>query len=213
MAIVCKRELEIRHFVPLAYFEVVATAKVAGGQFQMRHAPQDRIVRREIAQDVVNAARTSRGRLPCASRISGKGHPSCMICRRCRSYAGRASAGRLARRSRWCRSSIDRAGQEDRHLSACRGALPAAEPDIGRAANRCRIAGGPVLRRRMSVPNPPIIRKGASGTFYDKGLEGASHHAVIPNVNTIDKLREVSPRLSPDIKNCSTSSRGPIWPP
>jgi DNA topoisomerase-3 len=47
---------------------------------------------------------------------------------------------------------------------------------------------------------PPVIRKGASGTFYDKGLEGASHHAVIPNVNTIDKLREVWPRLSSDEK-------------
>src|SRR6185369_4306400 len=32
LAIVCKRELEIRNFVPLAYFEVVATANVAGGQ-------------------------------------------------------------------------------------------------------------------------------------------------------------------------------------
>ncbi len=52
----------------------------------------------------------------------------------------------------------------------------------------------------IPVPNPPIIRKGASGTFYDKGLEGASHHAVIPNVNTIDKLREVWPRLSSDEK-------------
>ena len=31
LAIVCKRELEIRNFVPLAYFEVVATAKVPGG--------------------------------------------------------------------------------------------------------------------------------------------------------------------------------------
>src|SRR5256886_3574006 len=56
LAIVCTRELEIRTFVPVAYFEVVATATVAGGQFQMRHAPQDRMVRREIAQDVVNAA-------------------------------------------------------------------------------------------------------------------------------------------------------------
>jgi DNA topoisomerase-3 len=54
LAIVCKRELEIRNFVPLAYFEVVATANVAGGQFPMRHAPQERIVRREIAQNVVN---------------------------------------------------------------------------------------------------------------------------------------------------------------
>ena len=52
----------------------------------------------------------------------------------------------------------------------------------------------------IPVPEPPVIRKGASGTFYDKGLEGASHHAVIPNVNTIDKLREVWPHLSSDEK-------------
>lgn len=52
----------------------------------------------------------------------------------------------------------------------------------------------------IPVPTPPIIRKGASGTFHDKGLEGASHHAVIPNVNTVDSLREVWPRLSIDEK-------------
>jgi DNA topoisomerase-3 len=50
------------------------------------------------------------------------------------------------------------------------------------------------------VPEPPVIRRGASGAFYDKGLEGASHHAVIPNVNTMDNLREVWPRLSSDEK-------------
>jgi DNA topoisomerase III len=33
-----------------------------------------------------------------------------------------------------------------------------------------------------------------------RAYEGASHHAVIPNVNTIDKLREVWPRLSSDEK-------------
>src|SRR5215211_8993837 len=56
LAIVCKRELEIRNFVPIAYFEIVATAKVAGGQFQMRHAPQERILKREVAETVVAAA-------------------------------------------------------------------------------------------------------------------------------------------------------------
>src|SRR6266850_2586697 len=35
LAIVCRRELEIRDFVPIKYFEVVATAIVAGGRFQM----------------------------------------------------------------------------------------------------------------------------------------------------------------------------------
>src|SRR3989454_4132225 len=63
LAIVCKRELEIRNFVPLAYFEVVAAAKVAAGQFRMRHAPQDRIVRREIAAAVANAAQGFEGAL------------------------------------------------------------------------------------------------------------------------------------------------------
>jgi DNA topoisomerase-3 len=53
----------------------------------------------------------------------------------------------------------------------------------------------------IPVPEPPVIRRGASGAFYDKGLEGASHHAVIPNVNTIDKLAEVWPRLSSDERN------------
>ncbi len=50
----------------------------------------------------------------------------------------------------------------------------------------------------IPVPDPPIFRKGASGSFHGKGLEGASHHAVIPNVNTVDNL--VWPRLSIDEK-------------
>jgi DNA topoisomerase-3 len=52
----------------------------------------------------------------------------------------------------------------------------------------------------IPAPDPPIVRRGASGSFHDKGLEGASHHAIIPNVNTVDNLREVWPRLSIDEK-------------
>ena len=57
-------------FRPLAYFEIVVTGKVAGGQFQMRHAPQDRIVRREIAQEIADAARDFEGAL--AARVEDK---------------------------------------------------------------------------------------------------------------------------------------------
>src|SRR5271168_4713457 len=70
LAIACKRELEIRNFAPLAYFEIVATAKVVGGQFQMRHAPQDRIVRRENSQAVANAVEGFEGAL--AVRVEDK---------------------------------------------------------------------------------------------------------------------------------------------
>ena len=64
-----------------------------------------------------------------------------------------------------------------------------------------RIVAGLQVGRAFSaipVPEPPVIRRGASGPFHDKGLAGASHHAVIPNVNTVDTLREVWPRLSGD---------------
>ena len=50
----------------------------------------------------------------------------------------------------------------------------------------------------IPVPDPPLIRRGISGNFSDKGLAGASHHAVIPNANTIDTLKQVWPRLSAD---------------
>jgi DNA topoisomerase-3 len=53
---------------------------------------------------------------------------------------------------------------------------------------------------KIPVPEAPVIRKGVRGSFHDKGLEGASHHAIIPNVNTIDDLRAVWPRLSADEK-------------
>ena len=70
LAIVCRRELDWGNFVPIADFEVVATAKVAAGRFQMRHAPQNRIVRREIAQGIVNAAQRFEG--PLAVRVEDK---------------------------------------------------------------------------------------------------------------------------------------------
>ena len=100
LAIVCKRELEIRNFVPLAYFEVVATAKVAGGQFRMRHAPQNVLLSARLLRTSSRQLMGSRARSLYVSRISGKHHPSCMICRHYRSFAVRASAGRPARRLR-----------------------------------------------------------------------------------------------------------------
>src|ERR1700741_1335293 len=199
LAIVCKRELEIGNFVPLAYFEIVATATVAGGQFQMRHAPQDRIVQREIAQDVVKAAEGFEGAL--AVRVEDKRqlppklHDLPSLQRLCGSRFG------------WSASKTPQVAQE---LYDGQGkkiiTYPRAEVRYlpqSLISDVPRIIAGLRVGQSFSaipVPEPPVIRRGASGTFYDKGLEGASHQAVIPNVNTIDKLPEVWPRLSSDEK-------------
>jgi DNA topoisomerase III len=47
---------------------------------------------------------------------------------------------------------------------------------------------------------PPVIRRGKSGHFCDKALEGVSHHAVVPNVNVLDDLETRLARLSEDEK-------------
>ena len=199
LAIVCRRELEISDFVPLAYFEVVATAKVAAGQFQMRHAPQQRMVRREQAEDVAKAAEGFAG--PLAVRVEDKRqapprlHDLPSLQKLCGSRFGWTAGKTLevaqALYDGQGKKIITYPRAEVRYLPSN---LMADVPRIvaGLRAGQCFGA--------IPVPEPPVIRKGAGGTFHDKGLEGASHHAVIPNVNTIDKLPEVWPRLSADEK-------------
>src|SRR4030088_3246179 len=199
LAIVCKRELEIRHFVPLAYFEVVATAKVAGGQFQMRHAPQDRIVKREIAQDVVKAAECFAGTLAVRVEDKRQGPPKLHDLTSLQKLCGARFGWSASKTLEVAQQLYD--GQGKKIVTYPRAEVRYLPQSL--ISDVPRIIAG--LRGGQSfsatpVPEPPVIRRGASGTFYDKGLEGASHHAVIPNVNTIDKLREVWPRLSSDEK-------------
>ncbi|MGI9490554.1 MAG: DNA topoisomerase [Geminicoccaceae bacterium] len=199
LAIVCKRELEIRNFIPEAYFEIVATAKVAGGQFKMRHAPEKRLLKREIAQKVVDAAKDFAG--PLGVTIEDKRqrppklHDLPSLQKLCSSRFGWSAAKTLE----VAQELYD--GQGKKVITYPRAEvryLPESLiPDVPRI-----VAGLQVGQafEKIPVPDPPVVRKGRSGSFHDKGLEGASHHAVIPNVNKIDSLREVWPRLSTDEK-------------
>jgi len=74
LAIVCLRQLEIRNFRPEDYFEVVATATVANGSFEMRHAPaaKMRIKDRAHAETIAKAAPRYRG--PLGVSIDEKHH-------------------------------------------------------------------------------------------------------------------------------------------
>src|SRR5437588_3927179 len=195
LAIVCKRELEIRNFVPLAYFEVVATAKVARGQFQMRHAPQDRIVRREIAESVANAARDFEGALAVRLEDKRQGPPKLHDLPSLQKLCGSRFGWSASKTLEVAQELYD--GQGKKIITYPRAEVRYLPQSLISDVPRT-IAGLQVGQSfsAISVPGPPVIRRGASGTFYDKGLEGASHHAVIANVNTIDKLREVWPRLS-----------------
>src|ERR1035437_9790501 len=199
LAIVCKRELEIRNFVPLAYFEVVATAKVAGGQFQMRHAPQDRIVRRAIAQDVVQAAEGFEGALTVRVEDKRQGPPKLHDLPSLQKLCGSRFGWPAGKTLEVAQELYD--GQGKKIITYPRAEVRYLPQSL--ISDVPRIVAGLQVGQSFSaipVPEPPVIRRGASAIFYDKGLEGASHHAVIPNVNTINNLRKVWPRLSSDEK-------------
>jgi DNA topoisomerase III len=196
---VCKRELEIRNFVPIAYFEVVATAKVVGGQFQMRHAPQDRIVRREIAEAVANAAQGFEGALAVRVEDKRQGPPKLHDLPSLQKLCGSRFGWPASMTLEVAQELYD--GQGKKIITYPRAEVRYLPQSL--ITDVPRIVAGLRVGQSFSaipLPEPPVIRKGASGCFYDKGLEGASHHAIIPNVNMIDKLRDIWPRLSSDEK-------------
>ena len=197
LAIACRRELEIRDFVPVGYFEVVATAHAEGGEFKMRHAPKERIVERGRAKAVVEAAREFEG--PLGVRVEDKRqrpprlHDLPSLQKLCSSRFGWTALKTLE----VAQELYD--GEGKKILT-----YPRAEvrylPESA-AADVPKIVAGLRAGRAYAdipVPSPPTIRKGRNGAFHDKGLEGASHHAIVPNVNRIDDLRAVWPRLTAD---------------
>jgi DNA topoisomerase-3 len=197
LAIVCKRELEIRDFVPQAYFEVVATAHAGAGTLRMRHAPRERILQRADAEAIAAAAEGFSG--PLSVRVEDKRqgpprlHDLPSLQKLCASRFGWSAARTLE----VAQELYD--GQGKKVITYPRAEtryLPESLiPDVGRIVAGLRVGRA---FESIPVPVPPVIRRGASGSFHDKGLAGASHHAVIPNVNTVDGLREIWPRLSAD---------------
>lgn len=197
LAIVCKRELEIRSFVPQAYFEVVASAQTDSGSFKLRHAPKERILSRGDAETIAAAADGFSGPLKVQVEEKRQGPPRLhdlpSLQKLCSSRFGWSAARTLEVAQELYdghgKKVITYPRAETRYLPE------SLIPDAPRI-----VAGLRVGRSfgEIPVPDPPVIRRGPHGAFHDKGLAGASHHAVIPNVNTVEDLRDIWPRLASD---------------
>lgn len=200
LAIVCLRELEIRNFKPEDYFEVVATATVAEGSFQMRHAPapKDRIKDRAAAEAIARAADNHRGPLTVTIEEKRQAPPKLYDLPSLQKTCGQRWGWTADRTLAVAQELYDGEGKklitypraEARYLSENQ---IADAPAIVGALTRLRGFAHLDISR-------PVIRKGKSGHFCDKALEGVSHHAVIPNVNVLDDLESRLFRLSDDEK-------------
>ena len=147
LAIACKRELEIRDFVPCPYFEIVAAAHARAGAFRMRHAPKERILKRAAAEAVATSARDFEG--PLGVRVEDKGqrpprlHDLPSLQKLCSARFGWSASRTLE----VAQELYDGAGKKIITYTARRGALLAAERARGRAEDRRRAASREILRR------------------------------------------------------------------
>ena len=197
LAIVCKRELEIRNFVPQAYFEVIATAQVEAGQLRMRQRRRSGSSNAMTPQRSPRLPRASQG--PLAVRVEDKrqGPPRLHDLPSLQKLCGSRFGWSAARTLEVAQELYD--GQGKKVITYPRAETRYLPESL--IADVPRIVAGLQVGRAFSTFRCPIRRSsaaGASGPFHDKGLAGASHHAVIPNVNTVATLREVWPRLSGD---------------
>jgi DNA topoisomerase-3 len=200
LAVVCMRELEIRNFKPEDYFEIVATANVAGGAFLMRHAPpvKQRIKDRARAEAVSRAARDYQGPLGVSVENRRQGPPKL--------FDLPSLQKTCSQRWGWTADKTLSIAQElydgdGKKLIT----YPRAE---ARYLTENQIADVPAITGALTSLRgfahldlaKPVIRRGKSGHFSDRALEGVSHHAVVPNVNVMDDLERRLPRLSDDEK-------------
>lgn len=200
LAIVCLREIEIREFKVEDYFEIVATAKVEGGTFLMRHAPPGKARIRDRAVADAIAAATARHTGPLHVEVEHRRQPPPKL------YDLPSLQKTCSQRWGWTADKTLSVAQElydgdgkklitypraeARHLAENQ---IADVPTVVTAMLRLR--GFAHLRIE-----PPMIRRGKEGVFSDKALEGVSHHAIVPNVNVMDDLEKRVARLTEDEK-------------
>jgi DNA topoisomerase-3 len=200
LGIVCMRELEIRNFRPEDYFEVVAQANVTGGSFAMRHAPppKQRIKERARAEAIARAANGHHGPLSVEVEHRRQGPPKLFDLPSLQKTCGQRWGWTADKTLSIAQELYDGDGKklitypraEARYL----GENQIADvPTITAALTRLRGFA------HLDV-SKPVIRKGKSGHFCDRALEGVSHHAVVPNVNVLDDLEARLTRLSDDEK-------------
>jgi DNA topoisomerase-3 len=200
LAIVCLREIEIRDFRVEDYFEIVATAKVADGTFLMRHAPpaKARIRDRAVAEAIARAAAGHTGPLSVSVEHRRQAPPRLFDLPSLQKTCGQRWGWTAEKTLSIAQELYDGEGKklitypraEARHLAENQ---IADVPAIVAAMTRLRGFAHLQIGR-------PVIRRGKSGHFCDKVLEGMSHHAIVPNVNVMDDLEARIARLSDDEK-------------
>lgn len=194
LGIVCSREVAITEFKSVDYF--IPAVTVEGGDrrtvLRMRAGEDDRILDRSNAEALATAALGYSGPISVTTKGKSQKPP--------RLFSMSTLQVEASRRWKWGANKVADVLQAlysnyqvTTYPRSSEVSLPEAEIE-----NVQQMMEG-IQGIFGSVGYDPVIRK-VKGYFSDKDLKGASHFAVVPNINTVDKWNSCYERMSGDEK-------------
>ena len=180
MGIVCRREAEIGNFEARNYYDLHIDVSDGTDKLRLNWSPKedDRIFDPQDAETISRRINGWTGNVAVKKEQKKQAPPRLMDLP---TLQHRASAwGWSAKRTLDTAQALYETHKITTYPRAENKYLPEVE-----------IANAPVMLAALrSLPfgtvsyKEPVIRTGKNGIFSDKGLEGSSHHAIVPNVKT-----------------------------
>ena len=201
LAIICEREQAIANFRPTDYFEIRATATVEAGSFTMRHAPGEdkRILDRTIAERIARGIEGFQGPIKKTVKNQSQRPPRPYDITSLQKACGRAFGWSAERTLEIAQTLYD--GEGKQILSYPRTDIAYLPEDVATSAPQILTSLARLdTYATIEQPPTPVSRTGKNGTYWDKGLKGESHHALMPNPKTVDDIATIWERLDADEK-------------
>ena len=195
LGIICRRELEIRNFQPKDYFEISARVVTDAGQVTMWHRPrgETRISSSDRAEAIRSATASWSGAIKVTSEHKKSGPPKPLDLTALQKLAG--GWGWSATKVLEVTQSLYETHTLVTYPRADTRYLP---ENIANEAPALAKALAAIGTFAALAPAEPIIRTGKSGAYSNAGLNGAPHHAIIPNINVAGEFAARYEKLSDD---------------
>ena len=196
LGIVCLREMAIRDFRPSTSFGLAVTVRTAGGSevlLTWRPAKDAPILDRAVAA-------------ACESKLTGRTGALTVKSERKREAGPRppdlSTLQKIAGAWGWPASktmAVAQALYDEHKVITYVRAETRYLPEVAKPTAAPIVAGLRTVAPWSEAPEAPLhLRSGKAGVFHDAGLNGESHHAIIPNVKTIDGLAQIAAKFSAD---------------
>ncbi|WP_018391664.1 DNA topoisomerase [Ancylobacter sp. FA202] len=180
LGLVCARELEIRSFVPRDFYEIEAVVAGAAGEASLWYRPRGdaRIFDPARADRIALAAASYQGPIEVSREARKAAPPRPFDLPSLQKHAGKWGWG--------AKKVLDVAqALYERHklITYPRAETRYLPENLVPSADNLLTALRGIDGLAPLLPAAAVIRKGKSGLWSDAGIAGASHHALIPNVN------------------------------